>query len=721
MIRVGEVIHGRYEIQQRVGMGGMADVYKAMDRKLNRFVAIKVLKAEFCSDKSFVAKFQAEARAAAGLSHPNIVSVYDVAEESGAYFIVMELIDGITLKQYIEKKGKLSIKEATSIAIQVSTGIEAAHQNSIIHRDIKPQNIIISKDGKVKIADFGIAKAISANTNTISSNVMGSVHYSSPEQSRGGYLDAKSDIYSLGIVMFEMVTGRVPFDGDTTVAVAIQHLQEDIPSPALFTPDIPVSLEQIILKCTAKSPSNRYVKAGLLIADLKQSLITPDEDFVDMNNDAEVKKTAVMSMDEMAQIKGEANRVIGRQQKKDNNMKRENRNKKRIDYDIDDDINPKSEKIMGIITIIAAIAIIIVIVMIIIKIGNVTKPISNKNNVEKTVNENLTEDNKEKLDQEDDETQEGESTTEEQENNDKREGEFELTNHVGSNIDSAVAALKAMNISAVKIEDKETQGEPLKVIKQNPEAGTMVVPGDIVELTYIAEKEKVNIPTGLKNMAEEEVTNTLKNLGFVVNPEFQYDDEVKSGHIINTNPEGGSQLEKGGAVTLIVSKGKEELKMPKLLAMKKKDAIKKIKELGLVLGTVTENVSDTFKEGAVMQQSIAPNDLYNKGDSIDLVISLGVQDLQEDFVWIWTGSLNEPDDYTGKEIRIIIQQTDGANVKTKTLFEGKDFQFGSYRFNENALIPGVDEGRIFIYEKSSSGDYTNLISSQKIKFQAISE
>lgn len=721
MIRVGEVIHSRYEIQQRVGMGGMADVYKAMDRKLNRFVAIKVLKAEFCSDKSFVAKFQAEARAAAGLSHPNIVSVYDVAEETGTYFIVMELIDGITLKQYIEKKGKLSIKEATSIAIQVSTGIEAAHQNSIIHRDIKPQNIIISKDGKVKIADFGIAKAISANTNTISSNVMGSVHYSSPEQSRGGYLDAKSDIYSLGIVMFEMVTGRVPFDGDTTVAVAIQHLQEEIPSPALFTPDIPVSLEQIILKCTAKSPSNRYAKAGLLIADLKQSLITPDEDFVDVDSDVEIKKTAVMSVDEMAQIKGEANRVIGRQQKRDSSMKRENRNKKRIDYDIEDDINPKSEKIMGIITIVAAIAIIIVIVMIIIKIGNVTRPISNKNNTEKTVDEILPEDNKESENADtkniEEEQNEGQENSE---NSDVREGEFELTNHIGSNIDSAVAALKAMNISAVKIEDKETQGEPLKVIKQNPAAGTMVVPGDVVELTYIAEKEKVNIPTGLKNMSEEEVTNTLKNLGFVVNPKFQYDDEVKSGRIINTNPEGGSQLEKGAAVSIIVSKGKEELKMPKLLSMKKKDALKKVKTLGLVLGTVTENVSDTFKEGTVMQQSIAPNALYSKGDSIDLVISLGVQDVQESFVWIWTGSLNEPDDYTGKEIRIVLQQTDGANVSTKVLFEGEDFEFSSHRFNENALIPGVDEGRVFIYEKSSSGDY-DIISSQKIKFQAISE
>ena len=335
MIRVGELLNGRYEVQQRVGMGGMADVYKAMDKTLNRYVAIKVLKAEFSLDKSFVAKFQAEARAAAGLSHPNIVSVYDVAEENGSYFIVMELIDGITLKQYIEKKGRLSIKEATSIAIQVSTGIEAAHQNNIIHRDIKPQNIIISKDGKVKIADFGIAKAISTNTNTISSNVMGSVHYSSPEQSRGGYLDAKSDIYSLGIVMFEMVTGRVPFDGDTTVAVAIQHLQDDIPLPREIVPEIPIGLEKIILKCTAKSPNQRYAKAGDLVADLKQSLITPNDDFVDdvSEDDVEGMKTSVISRDEIRQIKTETNRAILGNKQRPNSFEKEersmkNRNKK---------------------------------------------------------------------------------------------------------------------------------------------------------------------------------------------------------------------------------------------------------------------------------------------------------------------------------------------------------------------------------------------------------
>ena len=278
MLRPGTILGDRYEIIEKIGAGGMADVYKAKDHKLNRFVAVKVLKAEYSSNKNFVSKFRVEAQSAAGLMHPNIVNVYDVGEEEGMYYFVMELVEGITLKNYIEKKIRLSVKEAVSIAIQVSMGIEAAHNNGIIHRDIKPQNIIISKDGKVKVADFGIARA--ATSDTITSHAMGSVHYTSPEQARGGYSDAKSDIYSIGITLFEMVTGRVPFDGETTVAIAIKHIQEEMPSPRMYVPEIPISVEQIIFKCTQKNPDRRYAHMSELIQDLKRSLINPDENFV---------------------------------------------------------------------------------------------------------------------------------------------------------------------------------------------------------------------------------------------------------------------------------------------------------------------------------------------------------------------------------------------------------------------------------------------------------
>lgn len=292
MIKLGMLIGARYEVLEKIGTGGMSDVYKAKDQKLNRFVAVKVLKQEFSENRNFVSKFRVEAQAAAGLMHPNIVNVYDVGEENGIHYIVMELVEGITLKKYIEKKVRLTTKEAISIAIQVAMGIEAAHNNHIIHRDIKPQNIIISKEGKVKVTDFGIAKA--ASSNTITSNVMGSVHYTSPEQARGGFSDEKSDIYSLGITIFEMLTGRVPFNGDTTVAIAIKHIQNSMPLMRDFVPEVPVSVENIVMKCTQKSPDRRYQSMAEMITDLKHSLINPDAVIAQVDTEDEAGKTKIM-------------------------------------------------------------------------------------------------------------------------------------------------------------------------------------------------------------------------------------------------------------------------------------------------------------------------------------------------------------------------------------------------------------------------------------------
>ena len=311
MLKEGMFIQGRYEIVGKIGTGGMADVYKAKDHKLNRFVAVKVLKAEFREDKAFITKFRAEAQAAAGLAHPNIVNIYDVGEEKGVYFIVMELVEGITLKEYIAKKGRLAVREATSIAIQVSQGLEAAHNSGIIHRDIKPQNIIISTDGKVKVTDFGIARA--ATNNTISTAVMGSVHYTSPEQARGGYSDAKSDIYSLGITLYEMLTGHVPFDGESTVAIAIKHLQEEMKSPEVYVADLPRSTVQIIYKCTQKSPDRRYANMAELIRDLKESLVNPDGDFVQIATNPG-GRTVVISKEELGAIKEGYNSSRGSQE-----------------------------------------------------------------------------------------------------------------------------------------------------------------------------------------------------------------------------------------------------------------------------------------------------------------------------------------------------------------------------------------------------------------------
>ena len=381
IIRPGVFISDRYEIIEKVGSGGMADVYKAKCHRLNRFVAIKILKAEFSDDKKFVEKFRAEAQSAAGLSQPNIVNVYDVGEEEGMYYIVMELVEGITLKSFIERKGKLDIKEAVGIAIQIAQGVESAHSNHIIHRDIKPQNIMISKEGKVKVTDFGIAKAVTSDT--ITSNAMGSVHYLSPEQARGGFSDEKSDIYSLGVTLYEMLAGRVPFIGDNTVSVALCHLQEN-PIPLRdLDPSIPVSLDRIVQKCLQKKPEHRYLSASDLIRDLKKSLSNPDGAYVNLVTAAVVDSSPTISIseDDLGKIKRAVHQNVEEEELYEAPTEKRKEAAKPVvkrkyeeeieDDDEDDedeeDMNPKLERLMSIGGVVVAFIIVIIIVVIIIK------------------------------------------------------------------------------------------------------------------------------------------------------------------------------------------------------------------------------------------------------------------------------------------------------------------------------------------------------------------
>ena len=369
MIKTGTILGDRYEILEKIGTGGMAEVFKGKDHKLNRYVAVKVLKEEFRDNDGFVKKFKEEAQAAAGLAHPNIVNVYDVGDENGIYYIVMELVEGITLKNYIERKGRLTIKEATSIAIQVSAGLEVAHNNHIVHRDIKPQNIIISREGKVKVTDFGIAKATTSQTTT--SSAMGSVHYASPEQARGGYVDHRSDIYSLGIVMYEMVTGRVPFDGETAVTVAVKHLQEQMVPPSEYCPEIPYSLEQIIKKCTEKSPDRRYQDIGDLMADLKQSLVDPDGDFVQMVDLDEQAKTVIMTKGTTSKVK-ESRRVnLSKDEDEDEDDEEEDEDSE--DDEDDEELSPTVERAMTIAGVVLAVIIVIIMLLLFSKVLGIGK------------------------------------------------------------------------------------------------------------------------------------------------------------------------------------------------------------------------------------------------------------------------------------------------------------------------------------------------------------
>lgn len=278
---IGRTIANRYEIISKTGVGGMATVYVAKDKVLNRNVAVKVLKDEFTTDDEFVKRFNSEAQAAASLTHPNIVSIYDVGNEDNIYYIVMELIRGKTLKQIITEEGALPWKWSVNIAMQIASALETAHKNNIVHRDIKPHNIIITEDGVAKVTDFGIAKAVSNSTITAFGTTIGSVHYFSPEQAKGGYTDAKSDIYSLGVVMYEMLTGKVPFDSDTSVSVALKHMQEKPVPPMEINENIPKAVNDIILKAMEKEPMARYQTASAMLIDLNRALKDPEGEFVE--------------------------------------------------------------------------------------------------------------------------------------------------------------------------------------------------------------------------------------------------------------------------------------------------------------------------------------------------------------------------------------------------------------------------------------------------------
>lgn len=288
---VGKVLGNRYEIIKKIGVGGMATVYKARCNVLNRYVAVKVLRDEFITDEEFIKRFNSEAQAAASLTHPNIVSIYDVANDGNIYYIVMELIKGKTLKEIIDTDGILSWKWSVNIAIQIAQALDVAHKNNIIHRDVKPHNIIITEDGVAKVTDFGIAKAVSNSTITAFGTTLGSVHYFSPEHAKGGYTDARSDIYSLGVVLYEMLTGRVPFDADTPVSIALKHMQEEAIEPIKLNPNIPQSLNDIIVKAMKKEPMERYMTAVEMIEDLKETLKNPEGDFVRMTESVDVAKT----------------------------------------------------------------------------------------------------------------------------------------------------------------------------------------------------------------------------------------------------------------------------------------------------------------------------------------------------------------------------------------------------------------------------------------------
>ncbi len=630
MLEQGKFVADRYEILAVVGAGGMSDVYKAKDHVLGRFVAIKVLKQEFAEDVNFVTKFRTEAQSAAGLEHPNIVNIYDVGSEEGFHYIVMEYVEGITLKTYIEKKRQLSYKEAISIAIQVGRGIEAAHNKNIVHRDIKPQNIMISTEGKVKVTDFGIARA--ATSNTIHSDVMGSVHYSSPEQARNGFVDGKSDIYSLGIVMYEMVTGRVPFDGDTTVAIAIQHLQEEMESPRSFVPDLPISLEKIILKCTQKSADRRYVSIGELLEDLRHALVSPDEDFVVFSPAFIQDKTRMISADEVNQIREETAGIHVREQEMAPKQRRPLRDEDDEDEEEGGVLNPKMEKAITIMGIVAAVIILLIVIYLAVSMfGSVKFPFGGKDN---QTQEDVTFPDIEASD-----------TDMQSDTDDKKKPEKEkkvkIISLLGKELDEARSELKEIGLELRRLGTKASdEYEEGLIAEQDIEEGKSVAEGTVIQVTVSsgpADFEMIKVTGNPAGTARD----MLSAHGLEVNPESKYEfNELPEGTVIRQSPEAGARVKKGDVVTLTISKGIEQVQVPDLRKCTEAEAAQRLLDNNLERGNNIDSAyDDTIPEGCIISQTPQAGSSVNAHSKVDYVVSLGKEEIlyrMKDF------SVNEP-------------------------------------------------------------------------------
>ena len=629
MLKPGTLINDRYEIIERIGSGGMANVYKAKCHKLNRCVAVKVLKTEFSADKNFVKRFRDEAQACAGLSHPNIVNVYDVGTDGDTHYIVMELVEGITLKEYIEKKGKLEVKESLGIAIQIARGMEAAHRSHIVHRDIKPQNVILSKDGKVKVTDFGIAKAI--NSNTITVDTMGSVHYLSPEQARGGYSDEKSDIYSLGVTMYEMLSGKVPFNGDNTVSVALLHIQSEPIALRELDPEIPVSVERIVQKCMQKKPERRYLTSTDLIKDLKKSIDDPNGNFVVLSTTGEINSPTInMSDEELELIKSSSNQVgnvgggYNMKYDDDNNYFDDLENdydefdeydeyEDEFDSDTDldefpeedaDEIDPRMEKVGLIGTIIAALIVGLVVIFLLSRFFNSFPGVSDDDNLEISPTPEI--------------TMEVSPTPEEVEM-------FSMPYVINLTLDDATKLIEQRAEDAI-IKPTEEYSDSVDrglVIEQYPSEGTEISVDTEIRLVISAGKEAFQLPS-VVDYTDGQAVTVLTDAGLNVIRDYQAHESIEEDKVITTSPEPNSLVVKGDTITVIVSTGPDTVyvPVPQLVGLNESTVRSLIAASGLSVGEVTREHSPEEK-GTVIGQTINPGEEVQENTSIGFTVSEG--------------------------------------------------------------------------------------------------
>ncbi len=666
MVSVGTMIGDRYEILEKVGSGGMADVFRAKCHRLNRFVAIKILKQEYSEDTKFVTKFRGEAQAVACISHPNIVGIYDVGEEDGMYYIVMELIDGITLKKYIEQKGKLQVKEAVGISLQIASGLDAAHRNNIIHRDIKPQNILIARDGTAKVTDFGIAKA--ASSNTITANAMGSVHYISPEQARGGYSDEKSDIYSLGVTMYEMLIGALPFTGESAVAVALAHIQEDAVPLAAQDGTIPKGLSNIVNKCMQKKTELRYPTASDLIADLKMFLQDPSGNYGVIGSLYENGGTIFIKKDDVNTLKNASRSGMAAV---DDRMA-ETAAEDGEDEDAKADVDPKLEKALVFGSIAVAIIIGLVVFYMLGRFLGFWGGVAGKDGDSQDSNPVAT-------------AAPGQANA----------GEVVLPDYANWKKDAVETELGNDDITCTFVEEPSDDIEKGLVIRTNPAAGTAVKSGSEVELVISSGVEQITVPdTTGKTIAD--AIKDLQDKGF----SFKQGEDVYSsqeiGKVAYTKPAAGKKADKGATVIIYSSKGEETkyATVPNLLGMTRSEARRALTAAGLKMGTESKSYSTTQKN-RVCVQSVKAGKQVEEGTAIDYTLSLG-EEQSYTYEGTVSGGIANPFEYETDPpatIKLVLSQ-DGRI----TTVEERQMSYSEFPYSPEIEGSSANQGELTVYK-----------------------
>ena len=560
-----KLLAGRYELIEKIGEGGMAVVYKGKDRLLNRYVAIKILSPEYTKDEQFIESFRRESQAAAGLSHPNIVGVYDVGKEGNIHFIVMELIDGKTLSEVIKEKGRLEYKEAINITLQVASALSLAHKNQIIHRDIKPHNILITSTGVAKLADFGIAKAVSAATIAGGSNkIMGSVHYFSPEQARGAYVDERSDIYSLGIVLFEMLTGKVPFDGDNPVSIALMHINDPMPSLTKEVPGVPPQLEKIVNKATEKYQSNRYRNVDEMISDLEDiEFVTK---VIGKNAFAVEDNSSDASQPKQERKNGEEAPVPARKERQRNERSDSSKDKNKM-------------------TLFIVIGVVIVAIAALIGLGSMLGWFGGSD-------------------------------------------EITVPNFVGKTLEEATAEAeeKGLVIQEGDLVFSPDQEEGF-IASQNPASGSKVTEGKVITVN-ISKGKKDGVVPKIEGMDYDEAKEYLESFGFKMGPGVTVDSPLPKGIIVSQSVPYGTQAKSGTEINVEISngKGKEMVKVPNLIGRTPDEANSLLSQAGLSTnGSVVYEEVEGMAQNLVFWQSIAADTEVEKGTAVDYKVSKGTK------------------------------------------------------------------------------------------------